>query len=71
MKRMEDPVRKVRLDEPGLEGDYLVAEVNPDGTVVLAPDTSVEAMLERAGATRVDDAEFDKLFVDLPRDGEG
>ncbi len=68
---MEDPVRKVRLDEPGLEGDYLVAEVNPDGTVVLAPDTSVEAMLERAGATRVDDAEFDKLFVDLPRDGEG
>lgn len=68
---MEESLRKIRLDEPGLEGDYLVAEINPDGTVVLAPDTSVEAMLERAGATRVEGKEFDELFADLPRDGEG
>lgn len=68
---MEESVRKIRLDEPGLEGDYVVAEVNPDGTVVLAPDTSVEAILERAGATRVEGEEFNALFGDLPRDGEG
>jgi hypothetical protein len=45
----ESPM-KVPLTEPGVGGDYIVAERHPDGTVALAPDTSIEAI--RAGKAR-------------------
>jgi hypothetical protein len=34
-------------------------------------DTSVEAILARHGERRLDPAEFERHFGDLPRDGEG
>jgi len=62
---------KVTLDDPGLAGDYVVVERNPDGSVLLAPDTSIEAIERRTGATAASAEEFDELFGDFPRDGEG
>lgn len=34
----------------GRTGDYLIAEERPDGSLLLRPDTSVEAILDRMGA---------------------
>ena len=62
---------KVKLTEPGIAGDYIVAERNPDGTLLLAPDTSVVAMQERIGGRPMTPEEFERHFGHLPRDGEG
>ncbi len=62
---------KVTLTEPGLEGEYIVAERNPDGSVLLAPDTSIEAMQRRVGGRAMTSEEFEHHFGDLPTDGEG
>jgi len=61
---------KVTLDDPALAGDYIVVERNPDGSVLLAPDTSIGAIERRAGARAASAEEFDQFFGDLPRDGE-
>ncbi len=62
---------KVTLTEPGLAGDYIVAERNADGSVLLAPDTSIEAIRARAGTRPMSPEEFQKHFGHLPSDGEG
>jgi hypothetical protein len=68
---MEEALMKVTLNDPGLAGDYIVVERHPDGSVLLAPDTSIEAIERRTGATPAPVEEFNALFGDLPRDGEG
>jgi hypothetical protein len=62
---------KVTLTEPGVAGDYIVAERDPDGTVVLAPDTSIEAIRRRVGTRPMAPKEFDEHFGQLPSDDEG
>jgi hypothetical protein len=66
----ESPMR-VTLTEPGLAGDYIVAERHPDGTVVLAPDTSIEAIRRRSGTEPMSADEFEQHFGALPSDDEG
>ncbi len=62
---------KVTLTEPGLAGDYIVAERNPDGSLLLAPDTSVDAIRKRLGTRPMSAEEFERHFGHLPRDSEG
>jgi hypothetical protein len=66
----ESPM-KVTLTEPGLAGDYIVTERHPDGTVVLAPDTSIEAIRRRTGTQPLSADEFERHFGHLPSDTEG
>lgn len=68
---MDDQALKVKLTEPGVAGDYIVAEHNEDGSLLLAPDTSIEAIHERLGTKPASQEEFDEHFADLPTDGEG
>ena len=62
---------KVTLTEPGLAGEYVVEERHADGTLVLAPATSIEAIRQRLGTRPMAAEEFDEHFGDLPRDDEG
>ena len=62
---------KVTLTEPGLAGDYIVTERHADGSVVLAPDTSVAAIRKRSRTRPMTSEEFDEHFGRLPSDGEG
>lgn len=62
---------KVTLTEPGVAGDYIVAERHPDGSVLLAPDTSMDAIQRRIGGRPMTDEEFERHFGDLPSDEEG
>ena len=68
---MEEAVLKVTLTEPEIAGSYVVAERQGDGTLVLAPDTSIEAIRARQGTEPMSPEDFEEHFGDLPRDGEG
>lgn len=52
---------------------YVVEEEYNDGRLLLCPDTSHDAIMERAGARPMTRAEFDRLIARhvLPSDGEG
>lgn len=53
-------------------GEYRVAEEREDGTLVLQPDTSVDAMFRRASAQPATLAEFEALYGSITEpDGEG
>jgi len=52
-------------------GEYVIVEEREDGSLVVAPDTSVEAIRRRAGTRRMTSHEFEEHFGDLPSDGEG
>lgn len=58
-----------------LTGTYRVAEQRPDGTLVLEPDTSAQAILERQGARAATPDEFDAWAAEhgplLEPDAEG
>lgn len=62
---------KVTLTEPEVAGDYVVAERNPDGSLLLAPDTSIQGIGKRIGGRPMTEAEFEEHFGHLPTDGEG
>jgi hypothetical protein len=66
--------RHVRLSGD-IEGIYVVEEELDGGCLVLAPwatrETSLEAILDRAGGRRLSPEEFDRHFGHLPTDGEG
>lgn len=50
-------------------GDYVVIEERPDGSLVVAPDTSAEAILRRHDTTL---EEFEAEYGPVqPPDGEG
>ena len=53
-------------------GDYLVAEEDPNGRMVIVPDNSAQAILNRLGHTRATLAEFEAEYGPVrPPDGEG
>lgn len=53
-------------------GDYLVAEERPDGTLMLVPDTSIDALRARLGTEPATRAEFEAEYGPVaPSDGEG
>ena len=55
-----------------VSGEYVVAEKRDDGSLVVAPDTSVEATLTRHGMERSTLEEFEAEFGPIqPADGEG
>ena len=58
-----------------ISGEYIVADRQPDGRLVLIPDTSWAAILKRSGARELTDAEFQEFVAEygpfLPPDGEG
>ena len=53
-------------------GDYVVIEERPDGSLVVAPDTSAEAILRRHDMTPATLEEFEAEYGPVqPPDGEG
>ena len=53
-------------------GDYVVVEERPDGSLVVAPDTSAEAILRRHDMTPATLQEFEVEYGPVqPPDGEG
>ncbi len=62
---------RITVTEPGIAGSYVVEERNDDGSLLLRPDTSIEAIQRRLGGRPMSDAEFEEAFGDLPTDGEG
>lgn len=62
---------RVTLTEPEIAGDYIVEERGEDGSVLLRPDTSIEAIRKRLGTRPMSREEFGRHFGDLPSDGEG
>jgi len=53
-------------------GDYVVVEERPDGSLVVAPDTSVEAIRRRHDLKGATLEEFESEYGPvLPPDGEG
>ncbi len=63
--------RPMRASELKIPDDFVVLEENPDGSVLLGPDTSWEAIKDRHGVQEMSPAEFDKHFGELPTDDEG
>ncbi len=52
---------KVTLQEPGLEGSYVVSERRPDGTLVLRPETIDDVVAQYADRP-LSAAEQDQAF---------
>ncbi len=49
-----------------INGRYELLEQADDGTVVLGPDTSFKAIMERLGSRPATDEEFQQAFGELP-----
>jgi len=65
-------VTEQTLPHVTLAGDYRVEEERPDGTLVLRPDTSVDAIFRRNGAEPATMAEFEAEYGPVGEpDGEG
>jgi hypothetical protein len=72
---MSEPARHVVVSGD-LNGEYIVDEQLPDGSIVIRPDTSAAAMRRRLGLKHLGAAEFDALMAEhadelLPPDDEG
>ena len=65
-----EQVTTVRASELEVPEDYIVLERNPDGSVLLGPDTSWTAIRRRHGLTDASSEQFDATFGDLPTDDE-
>jgi hypothetical protein len=66
---MEQPHVKLSGD---IEGPYIVEESRPDGRLLVAPDTSAKAIMERLGHGSATLAEFEAAYGAVrPPDGEG
>jgi hypothetical protein len=66
----EERVERVTLSGSCSGDDVLVAE-RSDGSLTVAPDTSIQAIRKRAGTRPMTADEFEDQFGDLPSDGEG
>jgi hypothetical protein len=63
---------KVTLSEAGVAGDYVVVERREDGSLVLEPDTSVDAIRRRHNLKPATVAEFEAEYGSVAApDGEG
>lgn len=71
LRRVKPTVRVTRED--GASSRYVLEEERDDGSLVLSPDTSYEAILERAPGRPLTEREFEELIAPhlLPPDGEG
>lgn len=69
---MDKPMGHVTLTGD-LSGDYVVTEERPDGSLVIAPDTSAPALLRRPGHRPATLEEFEAGYgpLRLPPDDEG
>jgi hypothetical protein len=72
---MAEPARHVTVSGD-LNGEYLVDEQLPDGSVVIRPDTGAAAMRERLGLEQISAEEFEAFIAEhgdemLPPDREG
>jgi len=66
---MEQPQVKLSGD---FEGPYVVEETRADGRLLVAPDTSAQAIVERLGHRPATLAEFEAEYGPVqPPDGEG
>jgi hypothetical protein len=55
-----------------IEGPYVVEETRSDGRLVISPDTSAQAIMERLGHEPATLAEFEAEYGAVkPPDGEG
>ncbi len=55
-----------------IEGPYVVEETRSDGRLVISPDTSAQAIMERLGHEPATLAEFEAEYGPVqPPDGEG
>ena len=55
-----------------ISGDYIIVEKREDGSIVLKPDTSMEAIRRRHNATPATLEDFEAEFGAVqPPDGEG
>lgn len=70
-QRVKQTVRVTLAD--GSSGRFVLEEERDDGTILLRPDTSLEAISERAPGRAMTPAEFGRLIAAhvLPPDGEG
>jgi hypothetical protein len=71
----EDRVAHVAL-AGDRNGDYVIREERPDGTLVLSPETAAQASLRRLGARRATGEELDGFLAEhgerlQPADDEG
>jgi hypothetical protein len=66
----EDRVARITLSGDR-SGHYVLVEERSDGSLVVAPDTSIEAIRRRMGTRPMTAEEFEGHFGELPRDGEG
>ena len=72
---MAEPARHVTVTGD-LNGEYLVDEQLPDGSVIIRPDTSAAAMRRRLGLEQLSAEEFEAFIAEhgdemLPPDDEG
>ena len=70
----EDPVRRVQVSGADLDGEYLVDEEMPDGSIVIRPNTSAAGMRRRLGLEQMGPGEFQRIVAEsgiAPPDGEG
>lgn len=66
---VEQPHVKLSGD---FEGSYVVEETRADGRLLVAPDTSAQAIMERLGHKPATLAEFEAEYGPVqPPDGEG
>jgi hypothetical protein len=65
--------RELRVTLAGdRSGDYVIVDERKDGSLVLAPDTSIAAFRRRHGLTPATLAEFEGEYGPVqPPDGEG
>jgi hypothetical protein len=54
-----------------INGDYVVEDRRPDGSLVLVPDASYPGVVPAFSGRPATSEEFRALLGDLPTDGEG
>ena len=68
------PPRCVTVSGADLDGEYLVDEEMPDGSILIRPNTSAAAMRRRLGVEQMSAEEFRRVVAESgigPPDGEG
>ena len=70
---MISPVDQPHVKLSGdIEGPYVVEETRNDGSLVISPDTSAKAIMDRLGHEPATLAEFEAVHGAVkPSDGEG
>jgi hypothetical protein len=67
----EDQKLQVIEVSGSLSGRYQVREERADGSLVIVPDTSIQAIRERHGSRQASAQEIEDFVGQLPTDDEG